>query len=71
MLDAVALASFSRPLLIIVGENDAFAPLAEVEKLFASHDHRELVTISDADHFFASGLSQVGRAISDWIPRTN
>ena len=67
MMDAAALASFSRPLLIVVGENDTFAPLPEVKKLVASLDHSELVTVPDADHFFASGLSQIGRAISDWI----
>jgi pimeloyl-ACP methyl ester carboxylesterase len=65
------LASFSGPLLIIVGEEDAFAPLAEVEKLAAALNHTELITVPGADHFFMSGLSQVGRATADWISRTN
>jgi alpha/beta superfamily hydrolase len=54
-----------------VGEDDAFAPLDEVKKLSASLDHSELVIVPDTDHFFVSGLSQIGRAISDWITRTN
>ncbi len=71
MVDAAALASFSSPLLIVVGENDAYAPLPEVEKLVASLDQTELVTVPGADHFFGSGLSQVGRATSNWIARTS
>ena len=71
MLDPSMLASFSGPLLIIVGEEDAFAPIAEVEKLAAALNHTELITVPGADHFFMSGLSQVGRATADWISRTN
>ena len=70
MLDAAALASFSGPMLIIVGEDDAFAPLADVKALAASLDHTPLVTVPDADHFFMSGLAEVGRATADWITRT-
>jgi alpha/beta superfamily hydrolase len=70
MLDAAALASFSGPMLIIVGEDDAFAPLADVKALAASLDHTQLVTVPDADHFFMSGLAEVGRATADWITRT-
>ncbi len=71
ILDAAALGSFRGPLLIVVGEDDAFAPLDEVKKLSASLDHSQLVIVPDADHFFVNGLSQIGRAISDWITRTN
>ena len=71
MLDSGTLAAFRGPLLIIAGEEDAFAPFSEVEKLAASLERTELVSVLEADHFFMNGLAQIGRATADWIARTN
>ena len=70
LVDAEALAAFSGPVLVLLGENDAFAPLGEVEAMLAPVRRAELVTIPDADHFFAVGLGAIQRFAVPWLEKT-
>jgi pimeloyl-ACP methyl ester carboxylesterase len=67
LLDEAALAAFGGRVLIVVGDDDSFAPLAPLEALAADHARRHLVVVTGADHFFMAGLAEIGRAVSDWL----
>ena len=47
--------SCKRPVTVIVGSNDEFAPLAQLETMVAQCPDSELEVIEGANHFFASG----------------
>jgi hypothetical protein len=60
----------AQPKLFISGERDQFGPRAEVEAVVAlAQPPKELVWISEADHFFASKLEDVKQAIRAWAQR--
>lgn len=67
MLDVEALASFRGPALAIVGSEDAFAPLPEVEAHFGDEAHRRLSVVPGADHFFGEGLARISRDALAWL----
>ena len=67
LLDAAQLSGFGGNVLIVVGDDDAFAPRAELEALVDEHPRRRLVVIPQADHFFMAGLAEIGRAASAWL----
>ena len=67
MLESAELAAFPHPILIIAGSEDTFVPLADVAELAAAAERAELLVVPDADHFFLSGLADIGRAARDWI----
>jgi uncharacterized protein len=69
LLDADALAAFRGSVLVVVGDRDAFAPVAEVEAALGSSPRRSLVVVAEADHFFGVGLAALGRAVADWLSR--
>ncbi len=61
----------AQPKLFISGTRDQFGPVDEVEAVVArAAEPKELVWISDADHFFASKLEDVRQAIRVWAQRT-
>jgi alpha/beta superfamily hydrolase len=49
------LAQLARPAHIIVGSNDAFAPVEAIERWMAGAHDGKLSVIDGADHFFAAG----------------
>ena len=56
-----------QPKLFISGTRDPYGPVAEVEAAVAlAREPRELVWISEADHFFAGKLEEVRKAIRTW-----
>jgi alpha/beta superfamily hydrolase len=67
LLDESALSDFGGAVLIVVGDDDSFAPAAELEALAADRPRRRLVVVPGADHFFAAGLAEIGRAVSEWL----
>jgi len=69
MLDETQLAAFEGPMLVVVGECDDLAPRAGLEACLAEREATELVTVPDADHFFLTGVQEIGRAFGDWFER--
>jgi hypothetical protein len=67
LLDPETLARFSGRMLLVTGEADAIAPAREVAKLVAGARHARCVVIPDCDHFFVTGLGELGRALSEWL----
>jgi uncharacterized protein len=71
LLDAASLARFRGHVLAVVGSRDTFAPIAELATLLGGDERRRLEVIPDADHFFASGLSDISRLAREWLPPRN
>jgi hypothetical protein len=60
----------AHPKLFVSGTRDRYGPADEVEAAVAlAHEPKELVWISEADHFFASKLEDVRQAIRAWAQR--
>lgn len=60
-----------QPKLFISGTKDQFGPVSEVETVVRmAQEPKELVWISEADHFFASKLDDVRQAIRTWAQRS-
>jgi alpha/beta superfamily hydrolase len=65
------LSSCPQPKLFISGTRDPFGPVDEVEAVVArAAEPKELVWISEADHFFTSKLEDVRQAIRIWAQRS-
>jgi hypothetical protein len=56
------LAGFAGPVLALVGERDGLAAPAAVERLLATARDARVIVVPEADHFFAAGLAEIGRA---------
>jgi alpha/beta superfamily hydrolase len=72
MLREEDLVAFSGPLLVIVGDDDEYAPLDALKKLLAVRPECSLEVITGADHFFHfGGLTEirklVARHVKAWI----
>jgi alpha/beta superfamily hydrolase len=67
MLDRAALAEFAGSVLILTGERDPWSPPAEAERLAASLPRGGFQLVPEADHFFATGLADIARALSAWL----
>lgn len=60
-----------QPKLFVSGTRDPYGPVAAVQAAVAqAREPKELVWISDADHFFAGKLEDVRQAIRSWALRT-
>lgn len=63
-----AVRSYSTPLLIIHGTNDAAVPLKGSEDLHQVYGgEKELVLIEDADHVFTGHINTLQLTIVDWL----
>jgi hypothetical protein len=67
MLERDALASCGKALLVIVGDQDEYAPIETLREVFDGIGRTELIILKGADHFFMSGLAEVGRGIRNWF----
>jgi alpha/beta superfamily hydrolase len=66
--DFSSLGSVSARVLVIAAENDVLCDAAEIARLLEPLGERgALATIAGADHFFTSGLPQVGRLASRFV----
>ncbi|MFP5226253.1 MAG: alpha/beta hydrolase [Acidobacteriota bacterium] len=60
----------TQPKLFVSGTRDVYGPVERVEAAVAhAQEPKELVWISDADHFFAGKLEDVRQAIRSWALR--
>lgn len=67
MLDGEALAAWGRPMLVIAGDRDDYVPEDELRALLEPLAEASLVVLEGVDHFFVSGLADVGRSVRDWL----
>jgi alpha/beta superfamily hydrolase len=67
LLDAGLLEAFEGAALIVAGERDDFAPADELARVASPLARVRVHAIAGSDHFFASGLSQLSRAASEWL----
>lgn len=65
MLDAGLLRAFGGPLLVIVGDDDDYAPLDELTARLAVRPDATVEVVTGADHFFAAtGSDPVAAAVA-------
>ena len=67
MLDRAAFERAARPTLIVVGDRDGYVPLEALEKLVAGLDRVTLTVLPGVDHFFMTGLAELGRRVRSWL----
>jgi alpha/beta superfamily hydrolase len=67
LLDRAALAAFQGDVAILVGDADAIAPPAALEAITAARPRTRLERVAQADHFFASGLAELGRLAAGFL----
>ena len=63
MIRDLPLEDFERPLHVIVGQHDAFAPLEELTRLLAPLDKARLEVVPKTDHFFTTGLANLSQLV--------
>jgi hypothetical protein len=64
------LSDCSKPKLMVSGDHDQFAPVANLRELFRlSAEPKQLVLVEGADHFFEGKLPIMRDAIVEWLPR--
>jgi uncharacterized protein len=63
------LASCIKPKLFVSGDRDQFGTPTQLEAVIQTvHDPKKLVLITGADHFFEGRLSEMRKAIQQWLP---
>lgn len=67
MLDEAALRDWGHPMLVIAGDRDGYAPVDELAQKLASLESAELVVLEGVDHFFMTGLAELGRHTRRWL----
>ena len=69
LVDAGDLATYTGPLLVVVGDRDAFAPLDRLRAWLAARPDAVLEIIPGADHFFGSaGAGAVTALVAGRVP---
>jgi hypothetical protein len=69
LVDVGDLATFTGPLLVVVGDRDAFAPLDRLRAWLAARPDAVLEIIPGADHFFGSaGAGAVTALVAGRVP---
>jgi alpha/beta superfamily hydrolase len=64
------LSNCSKPKLMVSGDHDQFAPVANLRELFSlAAEPKQLVLVEGADHFFEGKLPIMRDAIVEWLPR--
>jgi hypothetical protein len=56
-----------RRALVLAGEEDRIAPAEALRALVDGAPSASLVVVPEADHFFAAGLAEIGRAVARWL----
>ena len=68
LLSAADLRAFAGRIFVVVGDDDEYAPVAELSALLAVRPDATLSLISGADHFFHfGGLSQLAQLIASHV----
>lgn len=67
LLDRARFENSRKPTLIVTGDRDDYVPIDDLRKLVEGLAQVELVVIPGVDHFFKSGLSELGRSARSWL----
>jgi hypothetical protein len=67
LLEPAALERFAGRVLMVTGSADEIAPPAPLEALAARARRAQLAVIPDGEHFFMTGLGELGREIRGWL----
>ncbi len=67
MLDAETLGSFDHPLLVVAGDRDEYVPLESLRARLDPLPRAEIRVLEGVDHFFVSGLGELGRQLRSWL----
>lgn len=62
-----SLEAVSQPTLVVTGEADAIASETDLRRVVASAEKAHLEVVPEADHFFAAGLVELGRAVRRFL----
>jgi len=67
MLDGAALSTSGKPMLVIAGDRDDYVPTDALRETLGGIEKASLVLLEGVDHFFMSGLADVGRGVREWL----
>ena len=67
LLDTASLRAFQGPVLVAVGEADELAPPAALSALLEDRPGVHLEIIPASDHFFLTGLAELGQQARVWL----
>jgi hypothetical protein len=67
MLENDVLTSCGKAMLVIVGDQDQYAPLDALAEALDGVERTELIILKGVDHFFMAGLGQISLEIRDWL----
>lgn len=70
LLEPGALRALERPTLILTGADDRLAPAESLAVEIEDAPRARLEIIPEADHFFTSGLAEVGRRAYAWLAQS-
>jgi alpha/beta superfamily hydrolase len=60
MIDASLLRSYARPAIVLIGDDDEYSPLPDLQRALAGISNVQLHVIAGADHFFSeAGLPEL------------
>jgi alpha/beta superfamily hydrolase len=65
MIDRAALDAFAGPVTVLVGDEDAYAPLGQLERLVAGRARVALQVLPGEDHFFATGAERLTALVAE------
>lgn len=66
-LDRTALEAFPGRALFVTGARDAISSATELEAIAGDDPRRRLEIVAEADHFFMTGLRELGQIAADWL----
>lgn len=55
MIDGSVLRRYTKPVSLLIGDDDEYSPLGDLERALAGLSHVQLHVIRGADHFFSDG----------------
>jgi len=67
LIEPAEITAGGQRVLVLAGAHDAIAPAGALEASLSGASGARFVCIEEADHFFAAGLAEVGRAASSWL----
>ncbi|MEZ4332440.1 MAG: alpha/beta fold hydrolase [Myxococcota bacterium] len=67
LLERERLARAGRRVLVVAGDRDDYVPLDALAALVDGIPGVERIVIPGADHFFMTGLGELGRGVRDWL----
>jgi len=69
LIDGAQLAAFPGRILVVVGERDGIASAAQLAQMLEPCPHARLEVVPGTDHFFMTGLAELGRAAASFLGR--